>query len=102
MRTLPRLDADAFDDLAGARAQQATMPGPEQRRVIAVDGKTLRGSASGGAPGDHLLAALDHAHGAVPGQVEVGAKTNEIAVTVKVKGLPKAAVAAEPLVKAGP
>jgi predicted transposase YbfD/YdcC len=77
-RTLQRLDADTFDDLAGAWAQQATMPGPGQRRVIAVDGKTLRGSASGGEPGDHLLAALDHARGAVLGQVEVGAKTNEI------------------------
>jgi hypothetical protein len=77
-RTLQRLDADAFDDLAGAWAQQATMPGPKERRVIAVDGKTLRGSASGGEPGDHLLAALDHAHGAVLGQVDVGAKTNEI------------------------
>ena len=52
--------------------------GREQRRLIAVDGKTLRGSASGADPGDHLLAALDHAHGAVLGQVEVGAKTNEI------------------------
>jgi predicted transposase YbfD/YdcC len=77
-RTLQRLDAGAFDDLAGAWAQQATMPGPGQRRVIAVDGKTLRGSASGAEPGDHLLAALDHAHGAVLAQVEVGAKTNEI------------------------
>jgi predicted transposase YbfD/YdcC len=77
-RTLQRLDADAFDDLAGAWAQQATRPGPKERRVIAVDGKTLRGSAGGGDPGDHLLAALDHAHGAVLGQVEVGAKTNEI------------------------
>ena len=77
-RTLQRLDADVFDDLAGAWVQQATMPGPGQRRVIAVDGKTLRGSASGGEPGDHLLAALDHAHGAVLGQVGVGAKTNEI------------------------
>src|ERR1022692_3773506 len=77
-RTLQRLDADAFDDLAGAWAQQATMPGPKQRRGIAVGGKTLRGSASGGEPGDHLLAALDHAHGAVLGQVDVGAKTNEI------------------------
>ena len=77
-RTLQRLDADAFDDLAGAWAQQATMPGPKERRVIAVDGKTLRGSASGGEPGDHLLAALDHAHGAVLGQADVGAKTNEI------------------------
>ena len=77
-RTLQRLDAGAFDDLAGAWAQQATVPGPGQRRVIAMDGKTLRGSASGGEPGEHLLAALDHAHGAVLGQVEVGAKTNEI------------------------
>jgi hypothetical protein len=54
------------------------MPGPGGRRVIAVDGKTLRGSAGGGDPGDHLLAALDYVHGAVLGQVEVGAKTNEI------------------------
>ena len=77
-RTLQRLDSGAFDDLAGAWAQQATMPGPGRRRVIAVDGKTLRGSASGAEPGDHLLAALDHAHGAVLAQVEVGAKTNEI------------------------
>ena len=77
-RTLQRLDADAFDDLAGTWAQQVTVPGPGQRRVIAVDGKTLRGSACGGDPGDHLLAALDHVHGAVLGQVEVGAKTNEI------------------------
>jgi predicted transposase YbfD/YdcC len=43
-----------------------------------VDGKTLRGSAHDGEDGRHLLAALDHAHGAVLGQVEVGAKTNEI------------------------
>jgi predicted transposase YbfD/YdcC len=77
-RTLQRLDADAFDGLAGAWVQRRTAPGPGGRRVIAVDGKTLRGSASGGEPGDHLLAALDHAHGAVLGQVEVGAKTNEI------------------------
>ncbi|HTT54920.1 MAG TPA: ISAs1 family transposase [Streptosporangiaceae bacterium] len=75
-RTLQRLDADAFDALAGARAQQATMPGPKARRVIEVDGKTLRGPASG----DHLLAALDHAHGAVLGQVELGAKTSEVPV----------------------
>jgi predicted transposase YbfD/YdcC len=77
-RTLQRLDADAFDDLAGAWAQQRTAPGPGQRRVIAVDGKTLRGSAHDDEGGRHLLAALDHAHGVVLGQVEVGAKTNEI------------------------
>jgi len=46
--------------------------------MIAVDGKTLRGSGVAGGPGRHLLAALDHAHGVVLGQVDVEAKTNEI------------------------
>jgi hypothetical protein len=77
-RTLQRLDAAAFDDLAGRWAAQRTTPGPSQRRVIAVDGKTLRGSGHGSHDGRHLLAALDHVHGVVLGQVEVGAKTNEV------------------------
>jgi hypothetical protein len=77
-RTLQRLDADAFDNLAGQWAAHRTTPGPKQRRVIAVDGKTLRGSGHGQQDGRHLLAAFDHGHGAVLGQVEVGAKTNEI------------------------
>jgi hypothetical protein len=41
--------------------------------VIAVDGKTLRGSGNDQENGRHLLAAFDHAHGVVLGQVEVGA-----------------------------
>jgi predicted transposase YbfD/YdcC len=77
-RTLQRLDADAFDDLAGRWAQSRTAPGPGGRRVIAVDGKTLRGSGHGSEDSRHLLAALDHAHGVVLGQIEVDAKTNEI------------------------
>lgn len=77
-RTLQHLDADTFDDLAGQWAAQRTAPAPGARRVIAVDGKTLRGSGHGGQDSRHLLAALDHAHGVVLGQVEVGAKTNEI------------------------
>jgi predicted transposase YbfD/YdcC len=77
-RTLQRLDADAFDDLAGRWAARRTAPGPGGRRVVAVDGKTLRGSGHGSEDSRHLLAAYDHAHGAVLGQVEVGAKTNEI------------------------
>ena len=77
-RVLQRLDADAFDEQAGAWAAQRTLPRPGKRRVIAVDGKTIRGSAHAGEDGRHLLAALDHAHGVVLGQAEVGAKTNEI------------------------
>jgi predicted transposase YbfD/YdcC len=56
----------------------STAPAPGGRRLIAVDGKTLRGSAVAGQPGRHLLAALDHACGVVLGQVDVQAKTNEI------------------------
>ncbi len=77
-RTLQRLDADAFDDLAGAWAAARTAPPPGGRRVIAVDGKTLRGSGHGLEDSRHLLAANDHAYGVVLGQAEVGAKTNEI------------------------
>jgi hypothetical protein len=46
--------------------------------VIAVDGKTLRGSGHGEQDSRHLLTAFDHGRGVVLGQVEVGAKTNEI------------------------
>jgi predicted transposase YbfD/YdcC len=48
------------------------------RRVIAVDSKTLRGSAREGHQ-VHLLAALDHHDGAVLAQREVPTATNEIA-----------------------
>jgi len=75
---LQHLDADAFDELAGRWAAQCTAPGPGRRRVIAVNGKTLRGSGGNQQPARHLLAALDHAHGVVLGQAGVGTKTNEI------------------------
>jgi predicted transposase YbfD/YdcC len=77
-RTLQTLEADALDDAAGAWAQQRTIPAAGIRRAVAVDGKALRGSGTADRPGRHLLAALDHGHGAVLGQVDVEAKTNEI------------------------
>jgi predicted transposase YbfD/YdcC len=77
-RTLQTLDADALDAAAGGWAQQRTVPAAGARRAVAVDGKTLRGSGTAGGPGRHLLAALDHGHGVVLGQVDVEAKTNEI------------------------
>jgi predicted transposase YbfD/YdcC len=82
-RTLQRLDADALDDAAGAWAQQRTAPAPGGRRLIAVDGKTIRGSGAAGLPARHLLAALDHGRGVVLGQVDVEAKTNEIPLFTK-------------------
>ena len=77
-RTLQTLDADALDQAAGSWAQRRTAPARGTRRAVAVDGKTLRGSGVGDGPGRHLLAALDHEHGVVLGQVDVEAKTNEI------------------------
>jgi len=77
-RTLQALDADALDGAAGSWAQQRTVPAAGTRRAIAVDGKTLRGSGAADGAGRHLLAALDHGHAVVLGQVDVEAKTNEI------------------------
>jgi hypothetical protein len=77
-RTLQNLDADVLDNGLGAWAQARTQPSPTVRRRVAVDGKTVRGSGAAGGPGRHLLAAFDHAHGVVLGQVDVEAKTNEI------------------------
>ena len=48
---------------------------PRHRRVIAVDGKTLRGSARDGHQVP-LLAALDHHDGAVLAQRQVPTATN--------------------------
>ena len=48
------------------------------RRVIAVDGKTMRGARTGDNPAPHLLAAPGRASGVVVGQRRVSDKSNEI------------------------
>ncbi|MGH3632364.1 MAG: ISAs1 family transposase [Sciscionella sp.] len=73
-----RLDADALDRALGVWMWTRTRV-VGGRRVIALDGKTVRGARSrpdGRAP--HLIAAFDHQAGAVLGQVAVDAKSNEI------------------------
>jgi predicted transposase YbfD/YdcC len=80
-RTLQRVDPQELDLLLGWWAQQHTRPqdGPtHERRVVAIDGKTLRGSKGTDGAQRHLLAAFDHTHGVVLGQVDVAAKTNEV------------------------
>ncbi len=75
-RTLALVDAAAFDRAIAAwmAIKVGEMGG---RRVIAIDGKTMRGARrDDGAP--HLVAALDHGTGAVLGQLAVAAKSNEI------------------------
>ena len=73
-----RLDADALDRALGAWMWTRTFT-IGRRRVIALDGKTVRGARTrpdGKAP--HLVAAFDHGAGVVLGQVAVDAKSNEI------------------------
>jgi predicted transposase YbfD/YdcC len=83
-RVLARVDPDALDRVIGAwLADQRPPPSPvppdrSPRRAVAVDGKTLRGSGHHGHGQVHLLAAMDHATGAVLAQTEVDHTTNEI------------------------
>ncbi|GAA4032603.1 hypothetical protein [Streptomyces plumbiresistens] len=81
-RLLAALGGDALDGAVSAylagqhRAVESAATGPSHR-AIAVDGKTLKGSAHSGAPDRHLLSAVTHAPDATIAQVEVGSKTNE-------------------------
>ena len=72
-----RLDAVALDRqlavLAWCRTRHIA-----GRRVIAIDGKTVRGARTAGIQAPHLIAALDHANGVVLGQNQVAVKSNEI------------------------
>jgi predicted transposase YbfD/YdcC len=84
-RLLGRMDADGFDAVLGAFVQRlcaAAVP-TGRRRVLAVDGKTLRGSRRTGPDGSmmagrHLLAVIDQHARVVLGQVDVAGTTNEI------------------------
>lgn len=72
-----RLDAAALDAALAVYAW-CRVRKIQGRRVIAIDGKTLRGARSSATTAPHLLAALDHATGVVLGQHAVAAKSNEI------------------------
>jgi predicted transposase YbfD/YdcC len=76
-RCLQRLAPDRLDQLIGAWMwlRTATIGG---RRVIAFDGKTLRGARDAAGNLVHLLAGLCQRTGTVLAQLAVGAKTNEI------------------------
>jgi predicted transposase YbfD/YdcC len=76
-KVLGRLDADALDELTGAYLWTRTRAAGG-RRVIAVDGKTVRGARTASAPAPHLVSALDHATGSVLGQLATAVKSNEI------------------------
>jgi predicted transposase YbfD/YdcC len=81
-RLLIRLDPTLLATvLAGWLHSRTRQPGPPSRRyrrVIAVDGKTLRGARLGDGRQVHLLSALDTITGIVIAQVTVDRKSNEI------------------------
>ena len=65
---------DAADGTDTERVEQVDGP----LLAVAVDGKTVRGAVAADGAQVHLLAAATHGDQLVLGQVEVGAKTNEI------------------------
>jgi len=80
-RAFARLDAARLDAVLGAWMWTRTRV-VDQQRVIAIDGKTVRGArtpeCTGKPTAPHLVAAFDHDSGAVLGQLAVSAKSNEI------------------------
>jgi hypothetical protein len=74
-RMLGAVDAAAFDRIVG---QWAAEHCESVGRALAIDGKTLRGSADGDTKAVHLLAALLHDEAVVTAQISVPDKTNEI------------------------
>ncbi|MFV2104947.1 transposase family protein, partial [Micromonospora sp. LOL_024] len=87
-RVLRAVDGDALDRAvcaylanrhrAATEPTRAPSPSVSRRlRVIAVDGKALKGSARLTATRRHLLSAVTHGTVVTLAQVEVGAKTNE-------------------------
>ncbi|MFI6475917.1 ISAs1 family transposase [Streptomyces sp. NPDC050516] len=86
------MDGDALDAAISAYLQARTPPPVEPqaesgpvRRVIAVDGKVVRGSRSATAATIQLLPAVDH-HGVVLAQRQVASKSNEIASVAPLLG----------------
>jgi predicted transposase YbfD/YdcC len=76
-RVFARLDADVLAAVVGAWLfTRTTIMGG--RRVIAIDGKTIRGARTRDRVAPHLVAALDHGTGTVLGQLAITAKSNEI------------------------
>jgi predicted transposase YbfD/YdcC len=84
-RVLGKVDPDRFDAVIGAFVQRlcAGQAPVGRRRVLAVDGKTLRGSRHTGSDGievvgRHLLAVIDQHSRVVLGQLAVAGKASEI------------------------
>lgn len=81
---LRRLDVNAFEQ---ALAGWVCVRCPDLGDTLAIDGKTLRGSATYQLPGVHLLAAYAPRVAAVVAQVRVAKKTNEHKAALELLGV---------------
>lgn len=78
-RVLQRVNEQTFARLVGEWGQAALAAyGGGELNGIAIDGKSLHGSATSDLPAVHLLSAFSHQLGMVLGEVLVEDKTNEI------------------------
>jgi len=80
-----RLDVAAFE--AALARWIASRLGDDQTAVLALDGKTLRGSRDGQVPGHHLVALYAVQAAAVLAQVRVDATTNEHKAALQLLGI---------------
>jgi hypothetical protein len=80
------LDATAFE-AALSRWIRSRLPAGEDELVVALDGKTARGSKDSELPGQHLVAAYAPNCQAVLAQIRVDAKTNEHKAALELLGV---------------
>jgi hypothetical protein len=78
-----RLDRNALEKALMEWAESVLVHFPDAR-ALAIDGKTLRGSAKQGALDVHLLSVVSHALGLTVFQKAVDRKTNEIGAILEV------------------
>jgi hypothetical protein len=84
-RIFRRIDVQDFESRVAQWIQGRL--GPDDAPLIAIDGKTLRGSRDGDIPGNHLVAAYAPDVRAVMGQLRVDAKTNELKAALELLGV---------------
>jgi DDE_Tnp_1-associated/Transposase DDE domain len=84
-RIFRRIDVQDFESRVAQWIQGRL--GPGDAPLIAIDGKTLRGSRDGDIPGNHLVAAYAPDVSAVVGQLRVDAKTNEHKAALELLGI---------------
>src|SRR4051812_43811062 len=81
-RPLIRIDAEILQavltDWLRCRRRTPAPTRPPARRIVAIDGKVLRGARLSDGRQVHLLSAYDTSAGIVLAQVEIAAKSNEI------------------------